>query len=244
MPLAGFICCRDGSREPFGSCLERCRNRECVYPLPLLASIVRSGDHRKGIKHDLSATELTGCLRQVVLKEKHTFWEHPQDHVARWRGTNHHAAFDREGPFPGIVQERRLFADYDDEDGDPFTLSGQPDWEDETLGVIEDQKTCSKIPDEPYFSHVAQVNIYADLRDANGLSVPASGAVRYFDGKRFHLHRVGIWDQPERVEYIVGRATPIIRGRSGGPLPARLPKYPRDYACPSCPVRKECGEAP
>lgn len=252
MPLRGFKCCRDHQNKPFQTCIDTCREGGCLYPLHLLVRIPRKLSSREGIPHDFSATALTMCPRRFALEERHDFWEHPQDFIARDRGDAHHQWIDDSGPFAGVDTETRLFKTYHLPDGTPFVLSGKPDWVDHTRRELGDHKTTGWMPKAPYDSHEAQLNVYADLLE--GGWEPDSGVgfwepmerlwVEYFDGRAYQKFDVRVWSPEERLAFILERGAVLMDTRQiPAYLPPKLPDWPKAMLCKYCPVRETCEEA-
>lgn len=160
MPLVGTLCCQSGSPQTFDHCMAESRAGRCQHTVPLLASMQKNSEARKGI--GISTSVLGTCPRQFVLSERNNYYEDPELCYPRWIGTFSHYAVELGGPYPGIVQEHRFYRMVT-VDGVAFELSGQPDWIDVDAGTIEDSKFVAFAPAQPYDSHAAQLNVYAWL---------------------------------------------------------------------------------
>jgi hypothetical protein len=252
VPLTAFKCCKDHEPKPFDECIRSCREGNCLYPLHLLARIPQKLTERENIPHDFSATALTMCPRAFALEDRLDYAEHPQDFIARDRGDSHHKWIDDSGPFEGVSQETRVFKMYNvlDDPEDAFELSGKADWVDTVLHEIGDHKTTGWTPKQPYDSHEAQVNVYADLWDggideAGNRYYETFGKlwIEYFDGRSYSKHEVRSWSPEERKAFIEERGTELVRTRRDpNYLPPRLDEHPKDMRCKYCPVRDECEE--
>ena len=233
MPLAGFICCQTGEPSGCGSCLAMARSGECAYPLPLLSTMAAHKESRNGL--GISSTDVSGCPRQYVLKNRFDFYESPEDYCARFRGSGLHSQMESAGPYHGVLQEERFFGTIS---GVP--ISGMPDWVDITNKEILDWKTCSAIPREAYDSHILQLNIYAELLHQSNIEVD-KGAVWYFDGRKFRRRTIPIWQGRERTERLETAVHPFLQTlRSDSEIPDRIPEYPNHFLCKYCPVKDHC----
>lgn len=203
MPLAGYICCRDGEPRDFDDCIHANRKGLCRHSLPLLSAMKMNSERRSGI--GISSSVLNMCPRQYILGERNDYYEAPEDFYNRWRGSFGHYAIEMGGPYPGVVQEVRFYRTID-VDGTPFTISGQPDWVDVETRHISDAKFVARSPKQPYQDHENQVNVYAWLLEG--------GYIRHTDYRVIDFTRDGAFLEEEEVE------VSLFPGDSGNPMPA------------------------
>lgn len=217
MPLAGYICCLDGTTKSFDTCIQSCRDGLCKHSLPLLSAMKMNADKRAGI--GISSSVLNVCPRQFILSEREDFYEDPKDFYNRWRGSFGHYALEMGGPYPDIVQEVRFYRTMD-VDGVPFTISGQPDWIDIGCRHISDAKFVGYAPKGPYQDHENQVNVYAWLveggytMEENGHRyIPAgwrteTASVNYMDAKGEHVYPITLWTTEAMERFVRERLRP------------------------------------
>lgn len=216
----------------------------------------------------ISATTLLQCPRQTILKETEDYYESPADYHARWRGTGVHAMAEVGGPYPDVVQERRIRKGVVVGE-DRITITGQPDWYDRSTRHLDDWKSTSSCPTTPYDDHIAQLNIYAWLIDGgtwDGLydercfgdkleltqlkpeistDIVESASIIYIDPKRSVRRDVELWSSDATEAFIVRAATPIAEYYRTGTLPAgitaRSELWKRRF-CPFSGSGKCCGD--
>lgn len=197
MPLSGVICCRDGENRSFEDCVASCKERECVFPLPLLVSMSKNKEKRKGA--GLSATIILKCPTQMIVEQDVDFFESPAEYHARWRGIGVHAMAEADGPYDGVIQETRIRKSIN-VDGTEIEITGQPDWFDTNTNHLDDWKSTSVCPSKPYDDHEKQLNIYAWLIDGGVWDggeisdyVVDTASIVYIDPKRSVIHPVVLW---------------------------------------------------
>jgi hypothetical protein len=184
----------------------------------------------------ISATALCGCPRQWCLAATTDYHESPADYHARWRGTGVHAMAEAYGPYPGVIQERRIRLAVSTPEG-VGELTGKPDWYDADRKYVEDWKSTRTAPKAPYADHIAQVNIYAYLiekgvydpyNDPGGMHDPLdayyplhveTAAIRYIDPDRAPCIPVELWSNDNIERFIRSKMAPLVRFQKTGELP-------------------------
>lgn len=237
MPLAGYMCCRDGKPHDFDDCLAANREGLCQHSLSLLSAMQLNARRRAGI--GISSSVLNVCPRQYILSQEHDYYESPADFYNRWRGSFGHYAIEMGGPYTGIVQEVRFYRTISVE-GVPFTISGQPDWVDIGRQHISDAKFVARAPNAPYQDHENQINVYAWLLEGGytmyggrqlhisskvgwDYSLPddweaQTADVNYMDAKGEHIYPVILWTEEARERFITQRLTPYKQYSETGSL--------------------------
>ncbi len=243
MPLVGTICCQTGEPASFDQCKQLSRQGVCEHPLPLLSAMAGESVRREGI--DISASTLSSCPRQHVLKQRNDYYEDPDDYYARWIGSFSHHAIEHGGPWDGVVQEVRM-SRHIDVGYERFFLSGMPDWYDRTHMHLDDYKFVGWPPKELRPEHEGQVNVYAWILGAFNLPV-TSGRVIYLHqrvrgtGKRKTMLPVPIWNQDHTEGYIQDKLAPHAAYRKDGNL-SKLKVGPgEEWKGQFCPFRHECN---
>lgn len=226
MPLSGTICCQDGLPTRFQTCFDRCRGRGCVFPLPLIESMMGNEGKRNGA--GISATTILQCPVQTILKGEVDYFESPADYHARWRGTGVHAMAEAGGPYEGVIQETRIRKNVRVL-GESVEVTGQPDWYDARHKHLDDWKSTAKCPAQPYDDHIAQVNIYAWLIDGgvwdNGsasVDLVETASIVYIDPTRSVTRAVDLWSTEATEAMIVRRLEPLVRYAKDGTIPAGI----------------------
>lgn len=244
MPLAGTVCCRDGCPHPFEDCLTACRNRQCVYPLPLLVAMSTNDAKRTGIVY--SPTIINSCPRQTILKRQHNYYETPADYYARWHGEGVHAMIEKHGPFPGVIQERRISKTFTDpETQQSVVVSGQPDWWDAPHRHLADWKKTKKAPSQPYDDHERQINIYAWLLDGGtwedgtiSEEGPLTAEIVYLEPGRTRIVPVLLWTPEATRRMMSRRMGQYLRYEESGEIPVGLDlDGPEAWKARYCPFR-------
>lgn len=164
MGRIGIICPVDKRARSDADCL-RCRTG--VHPLTTtgewcdLSYEMLSGmfDGSGRVSAHVSATQLCGCRRKVVLEAAHDYYADPLKLFPAWRGTMGHAAAERY-PEPGCIYEQRFELAIP---GHKKPFTGQIDKIDVARKQITDFKTKDKLPDGPDIRHVWQLNVYRHL---------------------------------------------------------------------------------
>ena len=250
MPLSGTVCCQTGQKTDFQQCLDQCRGRGCVYPLPLIVSMAKNTEKRSSA--GISATTILQCPRQTIMKEEIDYYEAPSEYHARWRGTGVHAMAEADGPYPGVIQEIRIRKTIT-VDGIDIEITGQPDWYDTTSNHLDDWKSTGKCPTKPYDDHKAQVNIYAWLIDGgtwdNGEksdTIVESASIVYIDPSRSLIHPIDLWSSGATDAFIRRKIEPLVRHRKHGVYPtvadlASSDKWKIRY-CPFSGTGHCCGD--
>ena len=143
-------------------------------PAPIYQAVL-ANPYSKGTA-DISVTDLINPPKLVALQEKHAedITQDASDMIWSLMGTTMHTVLERAGIASGKGDtEQRLYMEVDLEDGSPPTaLSGQFDYIDEE-GVLWDWKFVSvyEYLNGVKNSRTQQLNVYASLAAANGLSV-------------------------------------------------------------------------
>lgn len=232
MPLRGTICCQNGGEGDFDYCLKESLAGRCAFPPPLISEMAQKEESREGA--GISATALLGCPRQYCLQTTEPYHESPADYHARWRGTGVHAMAESYGPYPGVIQERRIRLVVETPAG-TAELTGKPDWYDANRAYLEDWKSTKKAPSAPYDDHIAQVNTYAhliqngafddgiresmpDREEATDFKVN-SAAIRYVDPDRSVALPVELWHDSYTARFIRSRMTPLVHFLATDELP-------------------------
>lgn len=107
-------------------------------------------------------TELTGCIRQAVLKRKIEFSMKPYDLFRMAKGTAIHAAIAAgQEKAPELLSEYKIELKLDN----GYTLSGTLDEFDVRNGILRDYKDVAEMPryNKPFAHHIEQVNCYKYL---------------------------------------------------------------------------------
>lgn len=233
MTLAGTVCCQDGSKKTFAHCQVCSLAGSCSFPRPLIDEMAQKEESREGA--GISATGLLGCPRQYCLQSTEPYYESPADYHARWRGTGVHAMAEAYGPYPGVIQERRIRLVIATPSGEA-ELTGKPDWFDANRGYLEDWKSTKKAPSKPYDDHEAQVNIYAMLIEegifddmlnlVTGYTGPDGyafkvneAAIRYIDADRSVAIPVTLWSEDYTRSFVERKMEPIVKFLKTGELP-------------------------
>lgn len=245
MPLTGVICCQTGKPESFDRCLEaslRGRPAPCDHPFALIAFMANKDQAREGV--GLSATQLTGCARKVVLQRDYAFADRPENMWNMFRGALGHEMVGRYAELvPDGLMEVRVAKEFEvpfEGEVYPTTLTGQPDWSvpdygPQEEGMVEDFKSTKRkvaVITDPKEEHREQVTIYAELMDGgyifhtgDPIQFPVSiGRITYFDMEGSKTVQFRIEGESEaRTAFIVERLTPFVRERVTGDLPDLLP---------------------
>ena len=243
MPLIGTICCQTGQPASFDHCRQAARVGMCEHPLPLLAAMAGESERREGI--DISASTLSSCPRQHVLKSRNDYYEDPDDYYPRWMGAFSHFAIEHGGPWDGVVQETRMERPVN-VGGQEFIVSGMPDWYDEKTRHIDDYKFVGWKPKELRPEHEAQVNVYAWILGYNGHPVE-SGRIIYLHqkardtGKRRTMIDVPIWSDAATEAYVMGKLVPHARYRMDGNIAQLRVSAEDEWKGQFCPFRNECN---
>lgn len=268
MSLSGIKCCTTGKDEPFEYCLScslRGNPHKCKWPFALIAYMASKDASREGAGR--SATQLTGCSRQVLLRDLYEFTEEPGDMWARFRGELGHEMVGRYADkVPDGLMEVRIRKTYE-VDGVPIELSGKPDWvvpvgPDGQVDITDFKSTIRKVSSikQVKKEHIEQVNIYANLlaggtRDDTDEEVwfePVSARVTYFDMESAKTIEVDVWHPDDTRALVVDRLRPYLLHQQTGILPDLLPSKvvtsPRTGArqvtrhplCNYCAVRDVC----
>jgi hypothetical protein len=190
----------------------------------------------------ISSSVLGGCPRQHILGREKDYFESPEDYYARWFGSFGHYAIEMDGPYPGILQEKRFFRSITTPDG-PYEISGQPDWIDTRLGLIADHKMVGRKPREPRKEHIQQLNVYRWLVSP---TIPIERLeIRYYhpgpNGRHLE-YEIPVWTEANVETYIRSKLIPYAKYQSTGSLdgigvfgPQEAWRY--DY----CPWRHGCN---
>lgn len=236
MPLCGIVCCQDGQRRDFSYCQEQSLKGACAFARPLIDEMAGKEASREGA--GISTTTLQDCPRKFCLAKTEPYFESPADYHARWRGTGVHAMALSYGPYPGVIQERRIRLVVATESGEA-ELTGTPDWYNAETQYLEDWKSTKVVPNAPYDDHKAQVNIYAMLiedgkYDALDPVLPPwkprfkvkSAAIRYIDPDRSVAIPVDLWSEEYTRNYVRGKMEPLIKFQGTGELPEGIANDP------------------
>jgi hypothetical protein len=259
MPLARIRCEVDASDlVPPDACIACAEGtprhaRRCQFTGSLLRALYETSSRRDA---GISATMLTGCLRQAALEQLLPYTDRPSRRWSALRGTLFHALVE-EAHAPHLIVEVRFRKAY----APGQYLTGKMDEVDPVRQVIVDYKTSTELPLESDVrlggrkeSWVWQTNIYRWLLD---------GGERMDTGETVHypiqtlgivvmtMREVGKYNVPlldlEQVErYIRQRAEPLARALADGvahyetlPPPGYDP-FRHPLCLDWCPVRDAC----
>jgi len=146
MPFAGFICDILGTPMTPEECLA-CAHAGggskgttlCPFTPPLVRGLIESNQPRDLIGY--SVTELGGCPRKVVLKERVPYWLEPRKAYWAYRGRLIHALLEAEADQGHALTEQRYYADLEGR-----LITGQPDLIYPEPGLLVDYKTTRQVP--------------------------------------------------------------------------------------------------
>lgn len=152
------------------------------YGAPAL--VARALQNRKGVP-GFSASQLFGFNRLGLYRKLVDYYEELDDTMARMLGSGVHLYLEHVR-LPGRwADEERLSIEvpHPDDDSRVLTVSGQFDSLYLDGKDLYDFKTTSRIPSEPYESHVMQINTYAELVRQN----PTIEEGHYIEPRRLFL---------------------------------------------------------
>jgi len=146
MCFAGFVCELDGRRVTVAECLACSHRRQargengCRFTPPIVAGIVEGNRPRELMAY--SATELIGCHRRVVLKEREEYWIKPSQAYWAFRGQLGHAIVERySGNGERAIVEQRFYAQVGG-----MLVTGKPDLVYPEERLLVDYKTTKSVP--------------------------------------------------------------------------------------------------
>ena len=246
VPLAECIACAEGP-------VPRNRTR-CQFTGAILRAMYGGDEVRRDA--GISASGLTGCLRQTALKQLYGYTDKPARMWPALRGTLFHFLPERHHA-PHLICEVRFSRAYDDAG---HTITGQMDEVDPTRALLVDYKSAEKFPDPKDIrlggfkeSWVLQTNVYRWL--LNGGTRIDTGEQVVIPIRQIGIVAFGMMDvrkyavpvlPDEFVETFVRESAAAVQAAlDGGPWPVR--KYdPRSHKlCTGwCPVRERCLERP
>ncbi len=148
MPMQGFICHVTGDRVAPETCLtcsqagglEAEDGLFCPFAPPIIKGLIESNQPRDLMGY--SATELAGCPRGVILKEREAYHVKPAQAYWAFRGQLAHGIVERaERDHAQVIVEQRYFATLNG-----ILLTGQPDVVYTDRGLLVDYKTTKQVP--------------------------------------------------------------------------------------------------
>ncbi len=182
MPCAGFVCHVDGRAVTPEHCLDCARRgggrtgeRLCPFTPPIVKGLIANHQPRDLLGY--SATELAGCPRAVVLKEREDFWVEPAKAYWAFRGQLAHALVERAAAAEEhVIVERRLYATCGE-----MLVTGKPDVIYLDRQLLVDYKTTKSVPQTrkaytcPDCGHLIRCNQW-NARKGSTLECAACGA--------------------------------------------------------------------
>lgn len=252
-PLRGFFCDLDGTTPVDSAECLACaaapappRGRRCRFTASILGAMVQADAAR--LVAGISATGLTGCLRQTYLSIATDYYAHPIKLFPALRGQLFHALFER-APADGLVRERRFAREIDG-----VVITGQPDEIDPARGLMVDYKTRTAIPPGVPEHYVAQLNVYRwivadgyDLATGEPVRLPVEQlGIVFITMRELTKRPVPVWDLAETEAWVRPRARAIHEALEGGPWPAPVVPNPGERAlCYDwCPHYQQCLRHP
>lgn len=197
---------------------------------------------------------LNACARQVIYKIEQDYVEAPAEYHARWRGEGVHAMAEHGGPFPGVIQERRIRKQFVLDDGFVFDITGQPDWWDVDHRHISDWKSTKVAPNEPYEDHDRQVNVYAWLLDGGtwddtgevNTVTALTADITYIDPMRSRIIPIPLWTDDAITRMLQRKLQPFADHRRSGTVPEAIPfgseEFWKTRYCPFFGTESCCGD--
>lgn len=248
MPIKTIKCSAKRGKEfiqTVNDCL-RCAasgDPPCEFTLSMLLSMLAS-EPREGIH----VTSIISCPRQAILKKRVEYTVDPKMQWYAFRGSFLHLVLEtaaNKEDFPKDIQDIML--------SNPTVTSelhvqlqvgesvlvGTVDEYIESLGIIRDYKSSSKIPtwNRPYRNHQDQINIYITMLEAAKKKVNKAQVV-YFDMNTSKKIDCEIYAKPERVDLIKSRIALYVQSEKD----INQSVADREWACAYCPpeVVTEC----
>lgn len=192
--VKGFSCPKsfgtgEGDKHTFSYCLQDCKNK-CMT-LPFLAMIIDNVSNDSHGYGNISATALTGCLREVYLSSKEDYYPTPKSMYYTSRGTLMHSILEpikeriESNQYLQVldkkrfITEKRFYYSFNREIAGKthtITVSGQIDSYDIETNTLTDFKSSGDaalpfILNGPKPEHVVQTNIYKFLLESAGYPV-------------------------------------------------------------------------
>ncbi|HKZ86590.1 MAG TPA: hypothetical protein VJ793_23410 [Anaerolineae bacterium] len=146
MPFTGFVCEADGSPVASDDCLACARGGArpgCHMTAPVINGILR---HLRPDGFGLTVTTLLGCPRKWRLSQTHDYQLKPSEAWWSYRGQLMHgisAQYAEDDPFAIAEMRYEMTITID---GQPVTISGQPDLILLDRATLVDYKTTKRIP--------------------------------------------------------------------------------------------------
>jgi hypothetical protein len=242
VPLGECIACAEGPVPRNG--------RRCEFTGAILRAMYAGDEARRDA--GISASGLTGCLRQTALKQMHAYTDRPARMWPALRGTLFHLIPER---FHGdhLISEVRFSRSYDDAG---HSITGQMDEVDPERGLLLDYKTVDKFPSPADLrlggfkeSWVLQANVYRWLLDGGTrldtgetVTIPISTiGIVAFGMMEVRKYRVPILPDAQVADLVRTNASQIQTALDGGPWPPRKYDPKKSKLCLEwCPVRDLC----
>lgn len=245
MPKCGYICMVTEEKVTFEECLECSKSySRCDFTPPMLRGMVYDAPRSEGI----SITNLSSCVRKLLLMGKERYWTKPQDDWYSFRGRLAHAIVENQHGNDNAIVEEEFGVEMAG-----LWVIGHPDVVYPDQGLIVDYKSTTFVPKDGkhYGSHEAQLNCYRYLVEAGYFcpkGKPRSEAYQrhieigrlvlaYFDMKRPKRVEVEVWPLEKTENYIKERVAAIAEAYQYDELPEPACEK---WECDFCSVEEAC----
>lgn len=248
MPIKTIKCSAKRGKEflqTVNDCLKCAASGDppCEFTLSMLLSMLSSGP-RDGIH----VTSIISCPRQSILKRSIDYTVDPKMQWYSFRGSFLHLVLEKSATkedFPPDIQA--IMAENPAVTSELHVqlqvgnsiLVGTIDEYIESLGIIRDYKSSSKIPtwNRPYRNHQDQINIYITMLEAAKKKVNKAQVV-YFDMNTSKKIDCEIYPKADRVNLIKSRMALFTQSEKD----IMQSVTDREWACAYCPpeVVTEC----
>jgi CRISPR/Cas system-associated exonuclease Cas4 (RecB family) len=141
----GFICEISNEKIAPDDCLTCSHRRNvkgknhCTFTPPIIRGIIENSQPRK--LRGYSVTELIGCPRRVVLKEREDYWLKPSSAYWAFRGSLTHSIIEQYHNGKSDIIEQRFYAELGG-----MLVTGQPDMVYGDDRHLVDYKTTKRVP--------------------------------------------------------------------------------------------------
>jgi hypothetical protein len=246
VPLGECVACAEGPAPRNG--------RRCAFTGSILRAMFSGDEARKDA--GISASGLTGCLRQTALKQLFPYAGRPRKLWPALRGSIFHLLPERHHA-PHLICEVRFSKPYN---GHGWVITGQMDEVDPQRGLLVDYKTVDRFPDPRDVrlggfkeSWVLQTNVYRWLLDGGTrmdtnetVHVPITTiGIVAFGMMEVRKYAVPVLPDDFVASFVHDNAAQVQAALDGGPWPARKYNPQTSKLCLEwCEVRERCLERP
>lgn len=245
--LVGFICERTEEPISFSECLECSRiQHPCPFWDTVLQALIENNADRPGA--GLSATMLTGCLRQTYFNLTLDYYQKPSKLWPALRGTMIHSMLEKV-KLPNKLIEVRLGYKIDG-----MEITGKPDEYDIGRKMIIDYKSKpkGKVPKVAPDYYTEQLNIYRllvedgydikTLEPVNG-KVESLGLIFLTDMENIKMP-VTMLDKKDVLEVLTYKVDIIDQALHNNKLPVNRDDPSKSKFCKEwCPHVKDCASS-